>query len=134
MKNHCLAFLLVILSIPIKSWAENSTDRYIELTGKVLEIESIAFSSESDEKILQAIKENVKDKLRDPESARFKDLKLIRLDNAIYACGEVNAKNAFGGYTGFKMFFASPISQFKSETDDFGPSIIAHFCLPYLGS
>jgi hypothetical protein len=37
-------------------------------------------------------------RLKDPESARFKDDKYFANDNA---CGLVNSKNSFGGYVGF---------------------------------
>lgn len=36
--------------------------------------------------------------LKDPESAQFRNQKGL--------CGEVNAKNSFGGYAGFKRFIA----------------------------
>ena len=45
-------------------------------------------------------KEAVKSKLRDPSSAEFKAVG----GSGDVACGYVNAKNAFGGYTGFKKF------------------------------
>ena len=41
-------------------------------------------------------------KLKDPESARFKGLR-IGANGA--GCGWVNAKNEYGGYTGFAVFF-----------------------------
>lgn len=37
--------------------------------------------------------------LKDPDSAQFRNQK--------GGCGEVNAKNSFGGYSGFKRFIAS---------------------------
>ena len=40
--------------------------------------------------------------LKDPDSARFRWNPEVR-DNVIY-CGFVNAKNSYGGYTGFKLF------------------------------
>ena len=43
----------------------------------------------------------VKDSLKDPESARFYDLKRFSNGNA---CGYVNAKNSYGGYDGKKPF------------------------------
>lgn len=52
-------------------------------------------------KQMEAVRAGVRDKLRDPESARFgsavagKDSK-----GFITVCGWVNAKNAYGGYTG----------------------------------
>jgi hypothetical protein len=44
----------------------------------------------------------VKAKLKDPVSAQFRDIK--RLDNGNY-CGWVNAKNSYGGFTGFSVFY-----------------------------
>ena len=41
----------------------------------------------------------VKAQLKDPSSAQFK--------NQRGACGEVNSKNGFGGYTGFKRYIGA---------------------------
>ena len=54
----------------------------------------------------------VKRQLKDPDSAKFKKSYLVldeRKEHFItgHVCGEVNAKNAFGGYTGFKRFITS---------------------------
>ncbi len=40
--------------------------------------------------------------LKDPESAEYRNIR--RVDRSSMICGEVNAKNAFGAYTGFKPF------------------------------
>ena len=40
----------------------------------------------------------------DPSSAQWRDLYL----RGIVLCGEVNAKNAYGAYVGFRRFFAAP--------------------------
>jgi hypothetical protein len=45
-------------------------------------------------------RQSVKENLLDPDSATFKEL--FRRGN--YICGEVNAKNSYGGYVGFKRF------------------------------
>lgn len=42
--------------------------------------------------------------LRDPDSAKFRNGKL----NGAYVCGEINATNGFGGYVGFRSFYATP--------------------------
>lgn len=42
----------------------------------------------------------VKRILNDPESAQFRDMRVYTLS----VCGEVNAKNAMGGYVGFQRF------------------------------
>jgi hypothetical protein len=51
-----------------------------------------------------ALKAKVLEVLKDPESARFKNVQ-VAADGQVL-CGEVNAKNAFGGYVGFKPFVA----------------------------
>lgn len=43
----------------------------------------------------------VKAELRDPASARFRN---VRTMASGITCGEVNAKNAVGGYSGFQKF------------------------------
>ncbi|HEX8012474.1 MAG TPA: hypothetical protein VF814_16310 [Casimicrobiaceae bacterium] len=48
------------------------------------------------------------DSLKDPESARFKGVDYVRgvCDEGAYdiVCGMVNARNSYGGYTGFKTW------------------------------
>lgn len=50
----------------------------------------------------------VKNDLKDPESARFRNIRTVGTDDGIVVCGEYNAKNSYGGYVGFKRFVASP--------------------------
>lgn len=53
----------------------------------------------------------VKQQLKDPDSAQFKDVK--------GQCGLVNSKNSYGGYTGFKRFYVSnSMVQFDNEDDE----------------
>lgn len=50
-------------------------------------------------------KEAVAAQLKDPTSAQFQSLKVGKTSKGFaIVCGEVNAKNAFGGYTGFTSF------------------------------
>jgi len=52
------------------------------------------------------IKKIVADGLIDPESARFSDFYAAAdTTGVIHVCGEVNAKNRFGGYTGRQPFY-----------------------------
>jgi hypothetical protein len=48
-----------------------------------------------------AVEFNIKDYLRDPESARFRDLTSNRLG---VVCGYVNARGEHGGYVGWQPF------------------------------
>ncbi|MAF87192.1 MAG: hypothetical protein CMK91_05275 [Pseudomonas sp.] len=52
----------------------------------------------------EAAKSAILDRLNDPFSARFKNVKLGKNKNLVQACGEVNAKNGYGAYAGFRRF------------------------------
>jgi len=54
---------------------------------------------------IAAIQEGVKAALKDPESARFGNIKAGQRSNGdVVVCGWVNAKNGFGGYSGMEPF------------------------------
>jgi hypothetical protein len=47
----------------------------------------------------------ISERLKDPESARFRRMYIVGLGGSVSTiCGEVNAKNSYGGYTGYKPF------------------------------
>jgi hypothetical protein len=46
----------------------------------------------------------LKKRLKDPDSAQFRNTYLSRKSGTPVTCGEVNSKNSFGGYSGFKLF------------------------------
>lgn len=50
----------------------------------------------------------VADQMRDPASAQFRAVK-VRKSGAV--CGEVNAKNGYGGYVGFREFVVTPTGE-----------------------
>jgi hypothetical protein len=52
-------------------------------------------------------KEAIKAKLRDPDSAQFRDVKFHSGGGVPLACGEVNANNGFGGKAGYERFVAA---------------------------
>lgn len=87
------------------------------------EVSSYAYETErhiktySEERTKGAALDSVKSKLKDPESAMFRNVRLVKYDIGHVYCGEVNAKNSYGGYTGFSMFVAGPNSaMIHSET------------------
>ena len=47
----------------------------------------------------------VRESLKDPDSAKFESFYHKVGDNDGYVCGNVNAKNSYGGYTGRKEYF-----------------------------
>jgi hypothetical protein len=59
----------------------------------------------AEQKIVQDAQKRVCDELKDCRSAIFRFGKTIRQGNGPFvACGEVNSKNGFGGYTGFEIW------------------------------
>lgn len=62
-------------------------------------------------------RELVRARLKDPDAAKFQKLEPHKLDNgATIICGEVNSKNAYGGYAGFEKFFSTGSSvRFKAD-------------------
>jgi hypothetical protein len=51
--------------------------------------------------------EQIRQKLKDPDSAEFSDVFFSKSGGVPAACGYVNAKNALGGYIGKQRFFTS---------------------------
>ncbi|MBC7860285.1 MAG: hypothetical protein H7Z39_16250 [Burkholderiaceae bacterium] len=41
--------------------------------------------------------------LKDADSAKFRNVRSV--GDGLFVCGEVNAKNSYGGYVGFKKFY-----------------------------
>ncbi|MCU4119340.1 hypothetical protein [Variovorax sp. N23] len=61
----------------------------------------------------RALRDAMSAGLKDSDSAKFKDFKMKASGDQgslWLICGQVNAKNAFGGYVGFAPFFVMGIS------------------------
>jgi hypothetical protein len=67
--------------------------------------------------------EAIKLKLKDPESAEFRHVYFNRGVNGVpTTCGQVNARNGFGGYSGFQRFVSAgtaDLTFLESEVSDF---------------
>lgn len=85
------------------------TKDYADATKKKL-----ASSSEAD--VIEAAKQTLANTLKDPLSAQFRNVRLVDYAGGKVVCGEVNAKNSYGGYVGFKRFVASPIGSTMIDT------------------
>lgn len=77
---------------------------------------SFSYASDYEKKAIWVAKgqELVKSRLKDPSSAKFRNLYFIRasVGGAPTVCGEVNAKNSFGGMTGYKRFLSAGTIEF----------------------
>lgn len=75
-------------------------------------IAAVMLSGCESQEVKQA-KEAVANQLRDPESAQFRNMTETRKTSllehgVVTVCGEVNGKNAYGGYVGFQRFVSRP--------------------------
>ena len=58
-------------------------------------------------RIRTAARQAVTDKLRDPSSAQFRNVRrIVHSNGSTMFCGEVNGRNAYGGMSGFQRFEA----------------------------
>ena len=96
---------------------------------ELISIEVTDFLKENSEEVtVDKAKTTVANLLKDPESAQFRNVKLVeykgrpRFTNGAVVspkegyvvCGEINGKNSYGGYVGFKSFVAG-VSQAQIE-------------------
>ncbi|CAG4924593.1 zinc-ribbon domain-containing protein [Paraburkholderia saeva] len=88
-------------------------------------------SSEDDDETkqmvwMERVKDAVKARLKDPDSAMFKNVFFSRgKDNIPMTCGQVNSKNSFGGFVGFQRFISggsSDLTFLETEVSDFHKS------------
>lgn len=94
----------------------------------------------SDGEAIRLVVADVKHGLKDPYSSKFTNV-FIRRDRAFTSvCGEVNAKNSFGAYVGYRPFFGvvmyapkiiKPYVMFSfiDKGDDDFDDDFAHYCL-----
>lgn len=74
-------------------------------------------------------KKKLEESLRDPGSAKYEDVSGHRLPNEGFVfCGRINAKNGFGGYTGFERFVASPAIAGTESTVEGFDEVWTQFC------
>lgn len=61
--------------------------------------------------------------LKDPDSAQYRDVWQVNVTSdagTLFAfCGEVNSRNSFGGYGGFRHLVATPVMAASSEHEGF---------------
>ncbi|MBP7453322.1 MAG: hypothetical protein KA914_11070 [Ottowia sp.] len=71
-----------------------------------------AVPTEKLDEFVTATKTNLVRDFKDPEGARFRDT-FVGSRRGSVLCGEVNAKNSYGAYTGYRRFYATTSPAFK---------------------
>ena len=74
------------------------------------------------DRIFEETKKEVYRRIKDPESARFRDTFYAENSVGYTLCGEMNSRNGYGGYSGFEPFVGKTLfpTFFGKEIDDNG--------------
>ena len=117
MMKFCVALLTLITAIMVAGCSESNPPAETKKTTSTDPNEARKKSDAAIRKILvDFLTEHVKSQFKDPESAQFRNTqyyskvyvyeKGLRIPAIHKVCGEVNAKNSFGGYVGFRRFYS----------------------------
>ncbi|QDH70866.1 hypothetical protein [Marilutibacter alkalisoli] len=90
------------------------------MAGLLATAAATVFAQDADPFVARA-QESVKRELKDPSSAQFRDVARYRNDGRDVLCGEVNAKNSYGGYVGFRSFLVVDDVAILRQDDVAGP-------------
>ncbi len=86
--------------------AELSSDPSVRAAAAQLARES-AERREQDEQWSIHMQDRVREQLKDPDSAVFRNARTYHGSGAPVVCGEVNSRNSFGGMSGYQRFVAA---------------------------
>ena len=125
-KATVITILSIIFAVPVQARSVSEVEADIMLLTKKSFVSwhdmlNLMQKRKDDNVLIEDAQDSVRENLRDPDSAKFKDVELFRKNGLMYVCGEVNAKNAYGGYTGFKKFIGTWSStNFYDDTTGIG--------------
>lgn len=105
----CFAVVIIALALAFCGKSENPPETGLTSSGESAEVKRSSGYEDVAKQYawISAGEEQIKTILKDPESADFKDVHFYSGGGVPVACGEVNAKNGFGGFTGFERFVAA---------------------------
>lgn len=80
----------------------------VAIRGLAMKTDNFLKSGKTEEDAKSQAIQSLMDTLKDPDSAKFRNVRMRNYDGMHIICGELNAKNSYGGYTGYKKFAAAP--------------------------
>lgn len=115
-------------------------ERLLSMKDDLVVLSYVLYKDKSDEEIIRLVRDSVTKYLKDPDSAKFRNERVFRTkvrhrkfgevidSTGIYVCGEVNAKNSFGGYVGYRIYWGEPLFRVELEDDDNFAYTMLHYC------
>lgn len=73
--------------------------------------------NETPQQVIEKGEKAIADTLKDPASAQFRNVRLVQYLDGVVICGEINGKNSYGGYVGFRDFVGGTNSGTIRHTD-----------------
>jgi len=70
-------------------------------------VNGFAKNKDSNNNLVKEAKNKITENFKDPDSAKFRNVgvyKAAKGDGELSVCGEVNAKNSYGAYVGYRSF------------------------------
>jgi hypothetical protein len=89
-------------------------EKAMNLIAVSIEVGKMLAPNGPDSRLIEEMKGFLVKKLKDPDSALFRNIKVVSRPEGKLVCGEMNAKNSLGGYVGYKPF----IGAFLIDLDD----------------
>jgi len=146
MKRSVNAVMLVLLTVFIISCATQTPRRSdnglqtirnssLGMISASIDVNKLLSPNDTDDVLLQKTMDRLRETFKDPDSAKFKNVKVVHYGDGRFACGEVNAKNSMGGYVGYKPFigdFVVDVNKLsgikrKRSTEFYNKAVDAYF-------
>lgn len=106
----------------------------MRLTFIALALSGQALAAGGDQAAIEQAQTAVTRELTDPGSAQFRDVFAYAKADKWIVCGEINAKNKFGGYVGFKRFYVSDGRPGLDDGNAYFPILFDALCAEWIKS
>ena len=156
LKIPALALLGIFGMMTLVVYAEHSTlglelsdekkehlQKYFDLMDAFFLLDTVIYKDKTDEEILKIARDRVTENFKDPDSAKFRNERIVRRkihsrveelaevveEDGTYVCGEVNGKNSYGAYAGYRDYFGgSFLVAIEGNDDQRFPYAMFHYC------
>ena len=130
------------MDLNLSNEREQLLQKYLGFADFSATLNNIVYEDKSDEEIIKMMRDTVSSDFKDPDSAKFRNERVFRTkvkpkatetsedieSDGIYVCGEVNGKNSYGAYVGYRGYWGG---MFNVVMDDPGSDTFTYLMLHY---
>ena len=118
-------------------------DDYLSMIDHLASVGAVVLRTKADAEILKMVRDSVTEEFKDPESAKFRNERVFRTKvypknretgeveerEGIYVCGEVNGKNSYGAYVGYRDFWSNWLfTAMEDDETSLSSYVFLHYC------